>query len=554
MGLVQRISQLKRMTWNIHPRKKQRQKATSELEAMQQELQLHVRLSRSNEKRLATINAICTMLSRSLELEQVLRNALDMVMEVTEVEVALIFSLDKRAQELTIMAYEGVSDEFAQDVDRMKLGEGFNGQVALTGEPLVVEDASHDPRLTREMVRREKIEAQLIVALRARGAIVGTLCVANRRPRQFLPEEIDLLTAIGCQIGIAIENAQFYQEQQRMAKQYREIFENANDAIWVHDLEGNILAANEAMARLTGYSKEELVHMNVTRFLSEEGLSLAGEIRRRLLQGEVIDKPYDQRLIRKEGTEVLLKLNSSLVSSDGKPIGIQHIARDVTEERRAQENLRFYVQEITRAQEEERKRIARELHDETAQRLIALSHHLEDFARSNEHLPTGEIERLNNLREQVKDALQGVKHFSRDLRPSVLDDLGLLPALEWLTNDLKEQSGIKAGLKIIGAQRRLAPEAELLLFRIVQEAVNNARRHAEASEVQVTIEFDEGKTSAIISDNGRGFEVPKTLGELSRIGKLGLIGMEERVQLLDGSLMVQSEPRKGTTVVIETRL
>ena len=155
------------------------------------------------------------------------------------------------------------------------------------------------------------------------------------------------------------------------------------------------------------------------------------------------------------------------------------------------------------------------------------------------------------MREQAKNALQGVRDFSRDLRPSILDDLGLLPALEWLTSDLREQHGIEADLRVIGSQRRLSPEAELLLFRIAQEALNNVRRHAEASKVEVAISFDEGKTKLTVKDDGKGFEMPKTVGELSRIGKLGLVGIEERTRLLGGSMRVQSEPGKGTTVTVE---
>ena len=132
-----------------------------------------------------------------------------------------------------------------------------------------------------------------------------------------------------------------------------------------------------------------------------------------------------------------------------------------------------------------------------------------------------------------------------------MDDLGLLPALEWLTDDLEKESGIKANLRVVGTQQRLSPEVELLLFRIIQEAINNARRHAEASKIEVCVEFNEGKMVATVRDNGKGFELPRTLGELSRSGKLGLIGAEERARLLDGSLTVQSEPNKGTTVVIE---
>ena len=530
--------------------KKQRQQATIELEAVQQELQSYVRLSRSNEKRLATLNAISSMLSRSFELEEVLQSALDLVMEVMEAEVALVFFLDEGAQELRLMAYEGVSDKFARDIDRMKLGEGFNGQVAVTGQPLIVENASRDSRLTRQVVREEKIEATLIVPLKATGSIIGTLCVANRRPRQFFVEEIELLTAIGSQAGITIENARFYREQQRTAQQYQDIFRNASDAIWVQDLEGNILRANKATAKLTGYSTEELTHMNVARFLSEEGLDLAVEIWSKLLRGELIDEPYEQRLIRRDGREAFLKLSSSLVLSDGQPVGFQHVARDVTEEQRMQENLRFYLQQVTRAQEEERKRIARELHDETAQSLVAISHQLEVLASNNKHLSADDMELLNNLREQVKNALQGVRRFSQDLRLPVLDDLGLLPALEWLTNNSEKEYGIKTELRAIGTQRRLSSEAEILLFRIIQEAVNNAGRHGKASWVEVTIKFDEDKIVATVRDNGKGFELPRTLGELARTGKLGLAGMEERARLLGGSLAVQSEPGKGTTVVL----
>ena len=168
----------------------QRQQAAAELDSIQDELQSHIRLARSNEIRLAMLNAISNMLSYSLELNALLRSAIDAVMDVMEVEVVLIFSLDENPLVLRPVAYEGVSNKFIQEVSGMKLGEGFNGLVAQTGEPLVVEDASTDPRLTRETVRQEKIQSQLIVPLKAKGQITGTLCVANRRPRQFLPQEI----------------------------------------------------------------------------------------------------------------------------------------------------------------------------------------------------------------------------------------------------------------------------------------------------------------------------------------------------------------------------
>lgn len=334
-------------------------------------------------------------------------------------------------------------------------------------------------------------------------------------------------------------------------KQYQAIFENASDAIWLQTLAGNILTANEATARLLGLSRDELAGMNIARFLSQEALKTAEEVRRKLLSGEAVDKPYELQLIKNDGTEAIIRLTANLLLSGSHPIGFQHVARDVTEERRAQENLKFYLQHITKAQEEERKRIARELHDDTAQRFIALSHQLEEFARGSNHLSESNLRLLEKLREQTREALQEVKRFTKDLRPPMLDDLGLPPALEWLTDGLREESGMEANFKVTGERRRLPSEVELLLFRIVQEAVNNVRRHSKASKVEIGIEFGRDKVSASVRDDGVGFKPPKALGELSRVGKLGLLGMEERAELLGSSLKIKSRPGSGTTVTIE---
>ena len=527
----------------------QRQRIAAEMDRFQTELQSQIQISRSNQIRLGLLNTISNMLSHSFEVESLLRRSLDMVMEVVDAEIALIYSLDERSNELVLIAHDGVGDRFVEEVKCMKVGEGFNGLVAREGEPLVVEDATLDPRLTKEVVRQEKIQAQLIVPLKAKGRITGTLCVGNRHPRQFPPQEVEIITAIGNQIAIAIENGRLYQEQQMTAAQYRGIFENASEAIWVQDLEGVILTANEATARLTGYSRDELLGMEAVRFLSPDEPKTDQE-QHGLLSKSVSSERYDRRLTRRGGIELLVSLTSSSILSDGSPVAVQHIARDVTVERQAEDNLRFYAEEITKAQEEERKRIARELHDETAQYFIALDHQLEDFARNNERLTRGDIELIDGWRLQVKDALQGVRRFTRDLRPLMLDDLGLVPSLEWLTNELVQTTNISTELKVVGPERRFSAEVELLVFRIVQEALTNVRRHAEASGVVVSLEFDEGYTKVSVQDNGKGFAIERGLGNLSHQGKLGLIGMEERARLLRGTLEVKSEPGTGTTVTV----
>ena len=158
---------------------------------------------------------------------------------------------------------------------------------------------------------------------------------------------------------------------------------------------------------------------------------------------------------------------------------------------------------------------------------------------------------MEQLRELTGNALRDVRRFSQDLRPPTLDHLGLVPTLEGLINDLMERDGIEAELRVEGDRRRLTPEEELVLLRIAQEALNNVRRHSQASQVVTKVEFGPAKVWMTISDNGRGFAVPERTGDLVAIGKLGLIGMYERAQLLGGALLVQSEPGKGTTVIVD---
>jgi signal transduction histidine kinase len=383
------------------------------------------RLRQKAVSRLRTINAVCSIVTGSLELEQILNGALDKVLEVMGLDVGLIFFLDRRTQELILAAYRGISEESAAGVDRLKLGEGFCGQVAQSGELMMVKDSSSDPRLTRIAVRKEGLRSQIIIPLKSKGEVQGVLAVATRGSRQFLPEELELTTAIGNQIGVAIENARLY------------------------------------------------------------------------------------------------------------------------------DNMRFYTRQITRAQEDERKRIARELHDDTIQAMVALSRRLDALSTFSEQLPDPAMRHFEQLRELTTNALRNVRRFVKDMRPPALDYLGLVPALEGLTSDLTEKEGIEVEFIVEGERRRLTPEEELVLFRIAQEAINNVKRHSQASQVVITVEFNEDRARITIDDNGRGFELPDRTGDLAATGKLGLIGIHERARLLGGTLLIQSKPGEGTTVTVD---
>ncbi|MBM3131914.1 MAG: PAS domain S-box protein [Chloroflexi bacterium] len=544
--------------YSLESLRKERERR-AELEAAQKQLESHLRVIEQSEKRLAALNRTSDVVSQSLELDLVLQSAMASVADVMGVEVVRIYVRDEKAGVLNLAAYRGVSDEFVSGVRTIKVGEGFNGRVAETGEPMYVEDASEDPRLTRLVVKQENIRSQIIVPMTAKGKVVGTLAAAMHSYRKFLPAEVELITAIANQIGVAVDNARLYQEQKLVAEElrvseqrYRGLFENAHDAIWLHDLEDRIIAANDACVRLTGYGLDELRSLRAEKLISEDTVGIARKIEQRLLAGQALGSLGEVKLIKRDGSEAIAQLACSVVSGDGRPVAFQNIARDVTEERRMQENLRFLVRQISRAQEEERKRIAQELHDDTVQALVVHARQIDDLTSRLDRLPKESVGKtLERLYEEANSIMQGVQRMSQDLRPATLDRLGLLPAIDWLASRTSKYSGVEVKIEVVGEERRLPDEAELVLFRITQEALRNVWKHAGATTTQVTVEFQEKMTRVTIKDNGKGFEPPRMVGDLPRYGKLGLAGMQERAELLAGTLTITSELDKGTTVVAE---
>jgi two-component system sensor histidine kinase DegS len=242
---------------------------------------------------------------------------------------------------------------------------------------------------------------------------------------------------------------------------------------------------------------------------------------------------------------------SPIKDGGGELIGAVETLEDVTERKTAEKSLRNHLQEITRAQEEERRRIARELHDETAQDLVILLRQVDELTLAADKLSPESGALLDEMRQKTSDILDGVHRFSQDLRPSVLDDLGLIPALEWLASDLTEHFGIAVEMKVLGSVRRLPPEIELVVFRVAQEALRNAWKHSGTSKAHVTLKFGNDKAVLTVEDEGKGFELPEKMDDLTVAGKLGLTGMRERAQLVGGKLILQSKPGKGTTVTLE---
>mgnify|MGYP001064381675 CR=1 FL=1 len=232
-------------------------------------------------------------------------------------------------------------------------------------------------------------------------------------------------------------------------------------------------------------------------------------------------------------------------------VGAIETIQDITEAKRMQDNLRYYLKEITMAQEEERKRLARELHDDTSQQILLLTHGVDNLAsKAERYLPQELRNELEKLYELSQQTYQGIKHYAQALRPRILGDLGLLPAIKWLAEEIHNFAGIKIQVKT-DTIPPLPPETQLVLFRIVHEALNNIHRHSGASEANVTVKCQGNEVSITISDNGKGFELPKQLSDFAGQGKLGLTGMAERAHLIGGELEVSSQLGKGTKIMVK---
>jgi two-component system, NarL family, sensor histidine kinase UhpB len=209
------------------------------------------------------------------------------------------------------------------------------------------------------------------------------------------------------------------------------------------------------------------------------------------------------------------------------------------------EEMQQLSRQILRAQEDERFRLARELHDEAAQALTSLLVHLRLLERA--HDPTEAQKRVQELRELTAHALEDVRRVALDLRPTILDDLGLGSALEWRVDELNKRAGMSAKVTVVGLEERLASDVALALYRVAQESLSNASRHAKAQHVEVTLTRLPSQIVLEVTDDGVGFNPTAAPAEDGHRG-LGLLGMRERMRMIGGELTIVSAPGRGTQV------
>ena len=331
------------------------------------------------------------------------------------------------------------------------------------------------------------------------------------------------------------------------------IVDSSDDAIIGKDLDGNISSWNAAAERLFGYSADEAVGRSITLIIPPDRMDEEAEILREVRRNQPV-KHYETVRRRKDGTLLDISLTVSPVrDSKGQVIGASKIARDITERKRisdalarSSERLEGLTRQLLRTQEDERRRIARELHDEIGQALSALKINHQRMARCKGGNAMTMVENVAIIDQLLKQ----IRGMALDLRPCILDDLGMVPALDWYVARHAQRAGLDGRFLADPEQIRADPEIETVCFRVAQEALTNVARHARATRFRVELLQHDRGIALVVRDDGVGFD-PDAMIAASRWTSSGLGGMRERVELVGGRIEVVSEPGGGTEVRVD---
>ncbi|HMH43849.1 MAG TPA: PAS domain S-box protein [Pyrinomonadaceae bacterium] len=393
-----------------------------------------------------------------------------------------------------------------------------------------------------------------LATVRNGGAAAGIMFVQNKSGQRRIWEYNNSLRTEGVTTPIVRGMARDITEERRVQKalyeseeRYRELFENSRDAIYVHDLTGRYVSVNRAAETLSGFTRDEIMGKHYSNFITPKHLKNARESFCIKLDAP-IETTYEAEIICKNGTCKAVEVSSRMIYKDGVAVAVQGTARDITERKRAQQALQTYARRLLEAQEAERQNIARELHDEIGQILTAVSLNLHSIQKSfqiDSCLPN-----IVESIQVVEDALSRVRELSLELRPSLLDDLGLAAALRWYIGRYTARSGIATEITGDAEVGRISHEVETACFRITQEALTNAARHSHATRATVHIEQTNGNLQLRVTDNGIGFESDQLLYGMASALALGLRGMQERALAVKGHVQVISNPGEGTQVTL----
>ncbi len=530
-------------------------------------------------------------LSSELSLDALLQQLVETAAQLTGAKYAALGVIDRTGHGLERFLTTGIDPETHAAIGDLPRGRGILGVLIREAKPLRLHDLGDDPRSVGFPANHPPMASFLGVPILLRGMAYGNLYLTEKEGGgDFTDEDEELTQLLAAQAAVAIENTRLYETSTRWLR-HLESLNEIGDAL-AGELELEPLLGLVAR-RLRGLIEARLVLIalpeaggDALRIAAADGegsdayglvgmeLELGGSKTGRVLQrgrservDSVIDDPeIDQQAARRMGVRSALYV--PLVAR-GQPIGVV-VAHDrlgatssfSDEDVRLTESLaaraaiavdlservsRDAVRRVVEAQEVERARLARELHDETGQALTSILlglKSLEDRVDSD----AGHVA-VSELRDLVVATLQDVRRLAVELRPAALDDFGLVPALERLRDTVSEKGNLSVDVQSSLGDERLPAETETAFYRIVQEALTNVLKHADASRVTVRLSKSETDAALVVQDDGKGFEL-----ENVRDGGLGLIGMRERVALLGGRLTVESSEGAGTMLTAQVPL
>ena len=524
-------------------------------------------------------------LSSELSLDAVLQQIVEAAAELTDARYAALGVIDPAGTGLERFLVTGLDEETKRAIGELPRGRGILGTLIQDAKPLRLARLSEHPDSSGFPANHPAMSTFLGVPVLLRNVAYGNLYLTEKREGEFTEEDEDLIGLLASQAAVAIENARLYESATRWSRQLESLIEVGNALSGeielprvlqlvtdkVRELIGAraVFIALPASGRLliqaaSGEAAESFVGTELPR--SAKSVRVLERRRSERVDSLIDDPEVDQEFTRRLGARTGLFVPLIV---RGKPIGIVMAHdREGSDPRFSDQDLRLAetfaeraavaadlstrvardaLARVVDAQELERKRLARELHDETGQSLTSmlLALHAIEEAKT----PDAAQEATSRLREQIVETLHDVRRLAVELRPKALDDFGLVPALERLTTTFSEQTAIPVEFEAMLGDTRLAPAVETALYRIVQEALTNVIKHSRASRVSVLLRRKPDSVAAVIDDDGQGFDMGET-----RDGGLGLIGMRERIELIDGRLTVESSSSGGTSVVAEVPL
>jgi len=524
-------------------------------------------------------------LSSELSLEALLQQLIETAVELTGARYGALGVIDRLGTGLEQFITVGVDAETKATIGDLPHGRGILGVLIRDRQALRLRELGDDPRSVGFPPGHPAMGSFLGVPIMLRGTAFGNLYLTEKKAGiEFTEEDEEIVRLLAAQAAVAIENARLYESSRQWSRQLESLNEVsealASEAELSHLFElaasrlRELLDAcvvlielptpdglNLTVEAASGEDAEQLLGLKLARQRSKAGRTLV-RLRPERIDSLIDDPEVDQTaprlveataalyvplIVRGRGVGVVVvydKRGPDPRFSDTDMRIAQAFANRAALALDLSERVgREAVRALLQGQELERTRLARELHDETGQALTSILLGLKSLEQQ-----VGE-EPVALIRELVGSALDHVRRLTVELRPPVLDDFGLEPALERLTSIVADRSGLNVQLNVAARSVALPPEHETALYRIVQEALTNIVKHAEAHSVSIVVASAEGAVRAVVEDDGVGFETAKV-----REGALGLVGMRERILLLGGRFDIQSTPGSGTTLLVELPL